>query len=425
VRKQIPLAIVVVFLTLFSVLPAMAEEPSQIERTTVSGMRVFLEKNQSEIAEIALLLRSGSGLEPPDKRGIAAMMNTVVHWVLNDPHAKVGLIDINTTPDYILIRMTTLAREIKPALERIKRLLTEPSYDYDTVTDLKGLYQTEIKATPAFTRAYIDFTKAYYGDTHPYNDWPSRESILAITGADFYKYYRQTYQPGNAILSITGNVRQSISDLERFFSKMKNETVDLRLLVQPVLLKEDQRIEREDSNGKAVSICIGFSAPRIRDSDYPAFKIIEYYLNEYFHYFEELRVKEGLFYTPAIYYNCLEKPDAPNIVFLSMTEPGSTKKVEAETFKIVKRMIEEGIEQSEIERVLKAMEAGEKANSFVKDRAALHALSYSLGTQLVYFDKLWPKLKQVTTEDIKKVAAKYLQHHITVTFIPQKRATGF
>lgn len=411
-------------LILFTTLPILAAESPRIERTSASGMEIMLQKNQSEVAQIVLLLKSGSGLEPTDKKGVAQIMNNIVDWLLqSDSREYAHSVNVETNPDYTLINLMTLASNLKPALEKIRYLLTEPLYSYDDVVDLKKYDSSSIKSEEGLMKSYSNFNKEFYGNDHPYNDWPSQESLQAITGPDVYKWYRQTYQPGNAILSIAGKVDQNISDLEEFFSKMRNEPVDNRLLIQPVLLTENKQIEQEDKNSKSASLCIGFAAPRIQDPDYPAFKVITFYLSDYFEYFNELRLKYALFYSPMVFSNEFEKPDAPNLALVSMTDPDHLKTVESETLKLMNRLMEEGIEQKEIDKVLKAMKAADEANQTSgEDTAVLNALSCYLRTQLVYTESLWPELQQIKTEDIKRVANKYFKNYIQVAYIPKQIA---
>ncbi|MGE5581148.1 MAG: M16 family metallopeptidase [Bacillota bacterium] len=413
------------FLVISSLLPVLAAQDfSRIDRTTVNGMNILLQKNGSKLVEVALLLKSGSGLDPVDRKGVALIMNELVMLnLLYNSKVELGEVNVETNPDFSLITIKTTSDKAEKALEKVKELLSYPLYSYDIISDLKEIYGTDIKGIPALTKSYFEFTKEFYGQDHPYNNWVDPDSIAAISGTDVYRWYRQTYQPGNAILAISGGCRQNIEQLEKLFSDIRSEQVDRRLLIKPVLLDKDLDLEEEDPNGRGTSIVIGFSAPRIQDPEYPAFRVIAYYLEEYQHYFEELREKEGLIYTEIVYYNYLEKPKAPNIVFATMTDPESLKTVELKTLGIVKQLAETGIEQAEIAKVVKAMKAeitAKKASG--KGLAYLNALSQYLQTQLVYDENLAPKLEQVKTEDIKKAAAKYLQHYIKVAYIPKKLA---
>jgi predicted Zn-dependent peptidase len=207
---------------------------------------------------------------------------------------------------------------------------------------------------------------------------------------------------------------------------LTTESVDHRLMVKPVVLNRDKTLDREDPNGRVASFCLGFAAPRLQDPEYPAFRVLAYYLGEYMHYFEALRVNDALFYTGEVYYNYLEKPMAPNIVFLALTDPDSLETVQTRTLDLVRQLTNSGIEQAEINKVVAAMISEGEARSVAgKGSATLNALSYFLQNQLLYDENLRPKLQQVTTADIQKAAAKYFKHYIRVAYVPKELPDNF
>ncbi len=402
------------------------QSPVWIDRTMVSGMNILLQKTNSKVIDIVLLLKSGSGIEPAAKKGTALIMNNIVYFKLSFAKTKIGNVDVETYPDYSLISIKTTSSGFKKALNEVKDLLSNPIYSYDWLTDLKGLYSTDLKGVSPFFKTYSDFTAQFYGPEHPYNDQMDPDKIKTISGKDIYQWYRRTYQPGNAILSVTGEISQSIKDLTKFFSGMITESVDRRLMINPVSLDKDVSLDREEINGREATIGIGFAAPRFSDLEYPAFRVISYYLENYMHYFEELRVKEGLFYSGFVLYNYLEKPKSPNMVFLAMTDPGSLEKVEQKTIAIVLKLINEGISQPELDEVVNAMKVNNAGLSeSEKNYAARNALSQFLQTQMVYDGNLLSKLSHITTDDIKLAAAKYLKHYIRVAYTPGDTAENF
>lgn len=426
---KLGILITLVALTCFSQIWA-ENEPKQssawIDRTTVSGMTILLQKTDSKVVDMVLLLKSGSGLDPAGKKGTALIMNQIVYSLVRYNSVKIGQVNVDTFPDYTLISFKTTNRGLKKALPVIYYLLSAPIYSYDSVTDLKGLYSTALKGRAPYHRAYFDFTAAFYGTDHPYNDSPDPEKIMNITGKEVYEWYRKTYQPGNAILSITGKVSQSIKDLNKYFTNMQTESVDRRLMITSVNLEKDVQLEREDLNGRISTINIGFSAPRLWDPEYPAFRVIAYYLEDYMHYFQELRVKEGLFYSGFVYYDYMEKPKAPNIAFVTMTDSASVKKIKERTLAIVNGLIDQGISQSEIGQVINAIKANQAGLSeSQRNTATRNALSQYFQTQLVYEENLLAKIGQVNTEDIKKAAVKYFKHYIQVVYSPKEMAENF
>lgn len=415
----------VVLLGSILALPVWADGPAPIERTTVSGMPILLQRTNSNLVDVTLLLKSGSGLDGK-KKGTAELMNTLVYLKLLNAPEPLGSVNVLTRPDFTEIRIQASAENLKNVLAELESLLTKPLYSYDIIMDLKQFLIADIKGMPAFNKTYFETNRHFYGINHPYNDYLEPEVVDSITGHDVYRWYRQTYQPGNAILSIAGGVKESLDQVAKVFSKMLSESVDRRLLIKPVIPEKNSLVNREDYNGRIASICMGFGAPRIQDPEYPAFRIIAYYLEEYQYYFEKLRIEEGLMYTASVYYSYLERPQAPNMVFLTMTDPDDLHLVETKTLAITRELMEKGIEQSMIAQIAEAIENDGKSKIKAGTGASRrNVMSYYLQNQLVYDENLWPKLKQVTTADIQKAAAKYLGHYVRVAYIPKEKPASF
>jgi predicted Zn-dependent peptidase len=410
-------------IVIFGIVPVLAEtDLPSIERTTVNGMTLFAQKTDSSLVEVTLILKSGTGLE--QKKGVAIIVNQFVSGILNYYQKKLGWVgaSVETYPDYTMVKIQSSPKRLKSVLKVLGDLLVYPLYDYDFASDLKNLISTDLKATSSITKAYYDFNREFYGAEHPYDNDLDAESLKSITGNDVFKWHRLTYRPGNAILSISGGFKERLKTLEKLFRDLPSGIIDNRLMVKPVTLNKIRRIEEVDLNVKVASIAMGYAAPRMKDPEFPAFKIIAHYLEEHQHYFEELRVKEGLIYAGFVYYNYLEKPNAPNIAFLTMTEPSLLNRVETRTVEVLKELAEKGLEQEKIASVIEAI----KINSSIKrvegrGLATINALSYYLDTQLVYDQKLLLQLERVTTADIQKAAVKYFQNYIRVAYLPKKK----
>ncbi|MGD9155981.1 MAG: insulinase family protein [Bacillota bacterium] len=416
------LFILIIFLA--AALPVGAENLPWIEHLTVSGMKVLLQRTGSELLEVSLLLKSGSGLDRESQQGAALVMNSLVNIKLGDEKDEYADITLNTYPDYTVINFATTKSELTRVLREVRELLTLPLYNYDIITDLKDLYSTDLRAASPWAKAYQKFGECFYGPEHPYNEQLEPEMLKKVGGEAIYRWYRKTYQPGNAILSIAGGTKLRMKKIAKYFRKMDNETVDLRLMLEPVLLDRDQQLQFEDPNGRIATFCMGYPAPRVQDHEYPAFRVINYYLENFQHYFEEVRVKRGLMYTGFVYYNYLEKPRAPAIVFMAMTDQDNLAKVETETVAVVQHLITDGIAQSQIDLVVKTMKADADNRALAGEGVAYrNALCEYLQTSLLYDSTALDLLAKVTTADIKQAAAKYLQHYVRVAYVPSKQAT--
>lgn len=412
-------------LLLFLAFPVLADSAGGIQRTNVNGMTILLQQTESELAEVTLLLKSGSGLEGT-RRGAAELMNNLVYLKLANNQSELGTVRVFTFSDFSVIQIETAAKHLEEVLAEIKGLLSSPLYSYDVIADLKHFYITDLKGISSIARTYQELSREFYGEDHPYNDQLKAEVIAEITGHDVYRWYRRTYQPGNAILSISGGVRQSIGKLEKFFKGLPSEAVDWRQPLQPVVLTENRWLEEEDPNGRISSMAMGFAAPRLNDPEYAAFRIITYYFENYQHYFEELRIKQGLIYSGWVNYNYLEKPKAPMLLFITMTDPEHIITVQDKTVELTAKLAGEGLAPELIGEIAQAIETEGRAD-LVGGRGVAHrnALSHYFENQLVNDENLWPQLKKVTTDDIKKAATKYLSNYIRVAYVPVEQPDNF
>jgi predicted Zn-dependent peptidase len=424
-RYIVLLWVIILLMTGVGMIPAAAVEYPKIRYTTINGMKLILQRKDSPLTEVTLLLKSGSGIEPEGKSGIGLVMNSLVGIKLHASEEDFGEVDVNTYPEYTLINFKTSADDLKLVLKEVKVLLTTPLYSYDIINDVKELFSTDLKASSSLAKAYQKTGELFYGPKHPYTDRLYPETVRAIEGKEVYRWYRRTYQPGNAILSIAGGIDMNLSEIEKLFTPMISQKVNQHLLIQPVFPTENKRAEFVDPNGRITTMCMGFAAPRIQDPEYPAFRVLAYYLENYQYYFEELRVKQGLMYTGFAYYNYMERPKAPNIVLMTMTDRDSLAKVETKTVELIHDLMEKGIAQKDIDQMVKNIKAeaenGEMAGTGLAYR---NALSEYLQTTALFEANLFPKLEKVTADDIKKAVAKYMKNYVRVAFIPDQLATN-
>jgi predicted Zn-dependent peptidase len=108
-----------------------------------------------------------------------------------------------------------------------------------------------------------------------------------------------------------------------------------------------------------------------------------------------------------------------------MTDRESIAKVERKTVELIQGLTEKGIDQKEIDQVVKNIKAEAKNNEMAGTGLAdRNALSEYLHTSALFEANFFPRLEQVTTDDIKKAVAKYMKNYVRVAFIPDQLAVG-
>lgn len=429
--KKIFIFSATLFLLLCFCIAALAETPAnknfgEIYRANVNGMTVLLQPNNSPITEVVLLLKSGS-VSPDNVPGAAELMNNLVYLRLIGNRDRAGKVNVYTYPDFTLVKIEVTSEYVEEVLQEMASLLLYPLYSYDVIDALKSLYETELKSIAPIARAYQQLNTEFYGEKHPYNgDRFSSEDVTKVSGTAVYEWYRRTYQPGNAILSVSGGAILGINDVKAAFEKVSGSIRDYRSSIVPMELTETRMINKEDPNARICTMAMAYAAPRFDSPEYPIFRLLTYYLQEYQHYFDEIRLKDALVYTTLVHYNFFEKPQAPLICFITMTSTENLPKVEQRTAEIVRELCEKGLSAEEIKAVAKAFETECQSRLASQGtQATENALNYFWENSFVYEQNLCAELYKITPEAIQKAAQKYFQNYVGISLIPQELPENF
>jgi zinc protease len=96
----------------------------------------------------------------------------------------------------------------EPTLEILADMLmnsTFPAASLERLRNQRLAALTQANAQPGTIGARV-FDKVLYGDTHPMGQWPDEASVKAVTRDDVVAFHKAYFQPGRAIVSVTGDV---------------------------------------------------------------------------------------------------------------------------------------------------------------------------------------------------------------------------
>ena len=220
--------------------PAPALKLPAIQKQKLSnGLAVWIvEHHEVPLAQINLIVRSGSAADPIGKYGVgslaAAMLDegagTRSSLELADALEFLGA-NLATTSsfDYSAIRMSVPVSKLGDALPLMSDVALRPTFPATDLDRLKkerltGLLQA--RDNPA-ALIQLAFPRVVFGPTHRYgtsaNGLPP--AIEAFTVADLQDFYRAHYRPDNATLLIVGDVTPaSVTPmLEKAFGAWKTD----------------------------------------------------------------------------------------------------------------------------------------------------------------------------------------------------------
>jgi zinc protease len=224
--------------------PAIGQAPSlklpAIQKQKLSnGLAVWIvEHHEVPLAQINLIVRSGSAADPIGKFGIGSLAAAMLDEGAGSRSA-LDLADaleflaanLSTTSsfDYSAIRMSVPVSKLGEALPLMADVALRPTFPANELERLRKERLTALLQARDNPGALIQmaFPRVVYGPTHRYgtsaNGLPP--AIEALTVADLQAFYRAHYRPDNATLLVVGDVTPAaiMTSLEKTFGSWKSE----------------------------------------------------------------------------------------------------------------------------------------------------------------------------------------------------------
>jgi zinc protease len=277
--------------------PAIGPAPSlkmpAIQKQKLSnGLEVWLvEHHEVPLAQVNLIVRSGSAADPIGKYGIgnltAAMLDEgagkLTALELADGLEFLGA-NLSTTSsfDYSAVRLNVPVSKLADALPIMADVALRPTFPAGELDRLRqerltGLLQARDNPAALIGMA---FSRVIFGPTHRYgtsaNGLPP--AIEAFTVADLQTFYRAHYRPDNATLLVVGDVTlaSAMPMLEKAFGAWKTDGMAPLVAEVPVAPQLTSRqvyiIDKPDAPQSQVRI--GWVGVSRSTPDYAALEVL-------------------------------------------------------------------------------------------------------------------------------------------------------
>ena len=159
-----------------------------------------------------------SQFEPADKTGLANITTSMLREgtmtrtgdQLSDALEMLGVggFGVFIGSESGTVSFESTKSKFAPTLDVLADVLLHPSFPADAVERLRG--QTLVQLTQAKDQPTVIannvFLHVLYGDDHPYGHVQTEASVRAITRDDVVAFHRAYFQPGRAVISVTGDV---------------------------------------------------------------------------------------------------------------------------------------------------------------------------------------------------------------------------
>ena len=290
--------------------------PAIQKRKLSNGLGVWIvEHHEVPLAQITLVVRSGSAADPIGKFGVgslaAAMLDegagTRAALDLADALEFLGA-NLSTTSsfDYSAVRMSVPVSKLADALPLMADVALRPTFPASELDRLRTERLTALLQARDNPGALIQiaFPRIVYGPTHRYgtsaNGLPP--AIEALTVADLQAFYHAHYRPDNATLLVVGDVTAAsiVPALEKAFGAWKAEGLAALVAEVPAApqLKSRQVFIVDKPEAAQSQIRIGWVGVSRSTPDYAALQVLNTILGGSFtsRLNQNLREKNGYAY---------------------------------------------------------------------------------------------------------------------------------
>jgi predicted Zn-dependent peptidase len=271
--------------------PALRLPPVQ-KHALSNGLAVWIvEQHEVPIAQVNVLVRAGSAVDPAGKFGLASLTAAMLDegagarsaLELADAIESIGAVLSTTSSfDSSAIRMSVPVARLAEALPLVADVTLRPAFPSDELERLRKERLTALlqaRDNPAAI-AQIAFPRLVFGEKHRYGTAAggAAAELKAMTLDDLRTFHRTYYRPEHATVIAAGDVTPGtlLPMLEKAFGSWKGSGEPLKIAALPDAPQLTKRqIYLIDKPGAAQSqIRIGWIGVPRSTPDYPTLEVL-------------------------------------------------------------------------------------------------------------------------------------------------------
>jgi len=401
--------------------------PTIQKRQLANGLRVWIvELHEVPVAQVNLVVLSGSADDPPGKYGVASLTAAMLEegagsrsaLEIADAVDFLGA-DLSSTSgvDSAAVRLHVPVARLADALPIMADVALRPTFPKDELERLRLERLTTLlqaRDDPG-TIGSLAFSRVLYGDAHRYGTMTmgTSDTIASFTREDLRAFYAATFRPDNAALLVVGDVVPDtvLSLLESSFGGWKTQATTAGRVKLPATAEPARReVYLIDKPGAAQSqIRIGWIGVPRSTPDYFPIQVMNTILGGAFSSRLNLNLREKHGYTYGAGSSFDMRAAAGPFSASAGVQTDKTSESLKEFF-------------NELNAILQPVPADElaRAKSYLSlrfpggfettgdiSRRLEDALAYRLPDD--YFSKYVQNIEAVTAADVQRVAQKYIQ----------------
>jgi len=313
------------------------------------------------------------------------------------------------------------------ALELLSQLYLKPTFPEDKVNRERELILNRIKTEPDTPTKYvINLLNKTLWPAFPYgyDKLGSPPTVTAFTADDLKKTYERFAVPSNTVIAVAGkmDVPKVLEKIEQLFGAIPAKAFELPKIPAEKPLEKARETVIHEPRAKA-HLAIGFRGTTLNDPDRFPLEVLNNVLaGQGGRLFRQLRDKESLAYTVTSFF----RPAlAPGIFgFYMASDAPKVDRAYEGLIKETERIKKAKVTDAELTKAVNNI-IGNHVISLQSsaDRAELVGLYELYGLGYGYDSEYTKKIREVTADDVLRVAKKYLdlEHCAMVKVLPEEK----
>ena len=194
--------------------------PVPVELKLKNGARLLVVESRAvPLVSIDVLIAIGTDGEPAGKAGLASFTAEMLREgskkhpsqrLAEELEDLAARLTASSGQETSRVRLNCLKETLPKALDLLAEVLVSPAFEPADLERVRGLLLTDLvqkKASPAALAA-DEVARIAWGEKHPWGqpEGGTPESLQALTRDDLVKFHDAWYRPGNAIISVAGDV---------------------------------------------------------------------------------------------------------------------------------------------------------------------------------------------------------------------------
>jgi zinc protease len=412
-------------------LPAITDESSASSQTLpalrklANGLQVLLlPDSSSPTVTLGGNIKAGTEYDLTGKEGIAALtaanlMNGTKSQnalaIAKSLESRGASLGFGTNREGASIGGSALDQDLPLLLNTLGDVLQNANFPTKEVNTLRQRALAGLKAeleNPSSV-ARRKFQQTVYPKGHPFTNFPTLESLGAITQADLQSFYQAHYQPQNTVLALVGNFdpTKAMQLLEQRFGSWKNAGAQAALTYGAMELPAQTQTFKPTIVGKTQSITVmGNKAIDRKDPRFYAAMVLNQVVGGdtlSSRLGTEIRDRQGLTY--GIYSSFVAGRQQGTFIISMQTAPGDAQRAVDATLALLKDVKDKGLTAAEVDNAKQSLASNYNLDLAAPDDIAgisLNNLVNSLpAAEILDYPK---KLRAVTQAQVNQAAQELL-----------------